>query len=773
MNKRIYQIAKELNIAHHDIVSFLENKGMKVTNHMMPVDNATYSSILMEFSKEKKIVERSQKEKARIAIESTKKTIPTPIEEKIDKSTIFKKEQSESASINKAPADKKELNSEKTVNPDKLTEKKSKEVSPKHNLKKVSLPNIGESLNKTNKIKGSSKKLNIADSLSKLNKKSKKKIKKKTTDDDVLADDGKDKIIKVPEFLTVDELSKMMKISAQEIIMQCMDLGLMVTINQRLDMDTITMVSGEFGYKVETLDIFKEDIVEEEVDESLLISRPPVVTVMGHVDHGKTSLLDYIRETNVIAGESGGITQHIGAYEVLVNDKKITFVDTPGHEAFTAMRARGAQVTDIVILIVAADDGLMPQTLEAIDHAKAASVPIIVAINKIDKPAADIDKIKKQLSEKSILVEDWGGKYQCSAISAKTGEGIEDLLDKILLEADVLDLKAVQECPGKGVIVESKLDKGIGPVATILVQKGILKKGLIFVCGSQYSKIRDLLNERGESVELAYPSDPVQILGFNKVPTAGESFIIYKDEKEAKKIAEERSRLEREAIHQMHSKITLDQISQEIKTGKVSELNILIKGDVDGSIEALSDSLMGISNDEVKVKIILKSVGMLSQNDVRLASASKGIVICFNVSSSIMARKLARELGVQIKHYSIIYEAIEEIKLALEGLLAPDIVENSIGKAEVRDMFKIPKIGMIAGCYVEKGKVIRNSKLRLIRDDEIIYEGKLTSLKRFKDDATEVLDGYECGIGIDNFADFKEKDIIEVYELKEVKRKLK
>ena len=765
-NKRIYQIAKELNIAHHDIVDFLESKGIKVSNHMMPVDSSTYSSILMEFSKEKKQVERVLKEKARIAIESNKKTIDI-----LKKEDLLKDKPKEEVKI-KPIDDEAEVQSihvEKEKNEKEVKETPEK---TKHNLKKVSLPNVGEKINKTNKIKGTNKKLNIADSLSKLNKKLKKKSKKKSEDVDSDILDNETKIIKVPEFLTVDELSKMMKVSAQEIIMQCMDLGLMVTINQRLDMDTIVMVSGEFGYTVETLDIFKEEVVEEEVDENLLVSRPPVVTVMGHVDHGKTSLLDYIRDTNVIAGESGGITQHIGAYEVQVKDKKITFVDTPGHEAFTAMRARGAQVTDIVILIVAADDGLMPQTLEAIDHAKAASVPIIVAINKIDKPAADIDRIKKQLSEKSILVEDWGGKYQCSAISAKTGEGIDDLLDKILLEADVLDLKSVQECLCKGVVIESRLDKGIGPVATVLIQKGTLSKGEIFICGSQYSRVRDLLNERSESVKTALPSDPVQILGFNKVPTAGETFIVYADEKEAKKIAEERSRLEREAIHQMHSKITLDQISEEIKTGKVSELNILIKGDVDGSIEALSDSLMSISNKEVKVKIILKSVGMLSQNDVRLASASKGIVICFNVSSSTMARKLARELGVQIKHYSIIYEAIEEIKLALEGLLAPEIVENSVGTAEVREMFKIPKIGMIAGCFIEKGKVIRNSKLRLLRDNEIIYEGKLTSLKRFKDDATEVLEGYECGIGIDNFTDFKVKDIIEVYELKEVKRKL-
>ena len=764
-NKRIYQIAKELNISHHEIIKFLESKGTKVSNHMMPVDNSVYSIILMEFSKEKKQVERILKEKARQAIETTKKTISD------QQPNLIEQKEKELPNPNKEKVQKEKLQ-EKLVDDKVVQNVKKSEKDSKHNLKKVDISKLQETTQKKQKTKGTSKKLNIADSLSKLNKTNKKKIKKKNQLELLNEEIEISKTIKVPEFLTVEELSKMMKVQPQEIIMQCMNLGLMVTINQRLDMDTITMVSGEFGYTVETLDIFKEEVIKEDIDEKLLLPRPPVVTVMGHVDHGKTSLLDYIRNTNVISGESGGITQHIGAYEVDVNDKKITFIDTPGHEAFTAMRARGAQVTDIVILIVAADDGLMPQTLEAIDHAKAASVPIIIAINKIDKPAADIDKIKNQLSDNNVLVEDWGGKYQSAEISAKTGQGIEDLLDKILLEADVLDLKAMQDCICRGIVIESRLDKGLGPVATVLIEQGILKKGDIFVCGSQYSRVRDLLNDKGESGIEAYPSDPIQVLGFKKVPVAGEKISVYNDEREAKKTADERSRLEREAIHQMHSKITLDQISQEIKTGKVHELNILIKGDVDGSIEALSDSLMNISTNEVKVKILLKSVGMLSQNDVRLASASKGIIICFNVSSSVMARKLARELGVEIKHYSIIYEAIEEIKLALEGLLTPDIIEESIGSAEVRDLFKIPKIGVIAGCFINKGKVIRNSKLRLKRDEEVIYEGKLTSLKRFKDDATEVLEGYECGIGIDNFKEFKINDIIEVYEHKEVKRKL-
>ena len=577
----------------------------------------------------------------------------------------------------------------------------------------------------------------------------------------------------MPEFTSVDELSKLMKVSAQDVILKCIEMGMMVTINQRLDMESLQYIASEFGFDVDTLDIYSDSQKDENVDVEKDFKRPPVVTIMGHVDHGKTSLLDYIRDTNIIAGESGGITQHIGAYEVEVKDNnKITFVDTPGHEAFTAMRARGAQITDIVILIVAGDDGIKPQTVEAIDHALAANVPIIVAINKMDKPEANSDKVKKELSEKNILVEDWGGKRQCAEISAKTGEGIDDLIDKILLESEMIDLMSAKDCTAKGIVIESKLDKGLGPIATVLIQSGTLTKGNIFVCGSQYSKVRLLLNERSKAVDVAYPSDPVQILGFQKVPNAGDVFKVHEDEQEAKKITQERSVLERERAHQMHSKITLEQVGKEIKSGKVSDLNILIKGDVDGSIGALSDALMGLSNEEVNIKIIHSGVGMVSQNDITLSSASDAIIICFNVSTSVNAKRLSKSLGVEIRHYSVIYDAINDTKLALEGLLRPDIVEESIGKAEVREIFKIPKIGIISGCSILKGKVIRNSKLRVSRENEVIYEGKLTSLKRFKEDVSEVLEGFECGIGIEGFTTFEEKDIIEEYELKEIKRKL-
>ena len=763
MEKRIYQIAKELNISHIQILKFLKGKKINVANHMAFVDNDIYDTILMEFSKEKKQVDIFKKDKARKAIEDSKdNTLNTEV--KIETSEKVNEDNKITEKVNKEKA----VQSKPKIELSKISSSKP-EIST---LKKINISEIADKIQRKTTLKGSNKKLNIAESIKNTAKKSKKKIKKKEVDE-LLENIDDLKELKVPEFTSIDELSKMMKIPIQDVIMKCMEIGMMVTINQRIDMESIELIASEFGFDVKTLDIYSNDDETEEEEVGTLSTRAPVVTIMGHVDHGKTSLLDYIRDTNIIAGESGGITQHIGAYEVEVKDHKITFIDTPGHAAFTAMRARGAQVTDIVILLIAADDGIKPQTVEAIDHALAANVPIIVALNKIDKPEANPDKVKKELADKNILVEDWGGKRQCAEISAKSGKGIDDLIDKILIESEMLDLKAAKDINAKGIVIESKLDKGLGPIATILVQKGTLQRGSAFICGSQYSKVRLLLNERHAKVEKAYPSDPVQVLGFNKVPNAGDILKVYTDENKAKKIAQERAILEREKSHQMFSKITLEEVGQQISTGKIHDLNILIKGDVDGSIGALSDSLMELSNNEVKIKIISNSVGTVSQNDVTLASASNAIIICFNVSASVNAKKLSKELGVQIRHYSVIYDAINDTKLALEGLLTPDIVEESIGEAEVRDTFKIPKIGIIAGCFVIKGKVIKNSLLRVRREDEIIYEGKLTSLKRFKDDVKEVLEDYECGIGIEGFTKFLDKDIIEVYNLKEVKRKLK
>jgi len=556
-----------------------------------------------------------------------------------------------------------------------------------------------------------------------------------------------------------------------------MGLGLMVTINQRMDMDNIIMIADEFDFDVETVDEFAEEktsheeLSEEDIKNA--VERAPVVTIMGHVDHGKTSLLDFIRDANVVAGESGGITQHIGAYEVLLDrGKKITFLDTPGHAAFTAMRARGAQVTDLVILVIAADDDVMPQTKEAIDHAKAAEVPIIIAINKIDVPNANPDKIRKSLGELNILVEEWGGKYQCQEISAKNGQGVEELLDKILLEAEVLELKANQKTEAKGIVIESRLDKGLGAVATVLIKKGTLFKGDGFVCGNQFGKVRALMNERSQKLTEALPSDPVQILGFDDVPKAGDTFTVFKDEREAKRIATERAQLTREAEHRRFRKITLDQIGKKISSGEVRELDIIIKGDVDGSIEAVSDSLMELSTDEVSVKILHRSVGMITESDVSLAAASNAIIIAFNVKSSPEAKTMAKSIGVDIRNYSIIYEAIQEVKLALEGLLEPEEVEKALGYADVREKFKIPKLGVIAGCYIKEGRVIRNALLRVKRNGEVLHTGKLTSLKRFKEDVADVTEGYECGIGVEGFKDFNEGDVLEVYEIKEIKRSL-
>ena len=785
--KRIFQVAKELNISHLEIMSFLKDNGVEVATHMSPIEDDVYESILSEFNKERLEIERLRKDKARQAIITNENEIKMDeqvavkqVEKKQD-SKPEKKEQVLELKIIKRPdkKEKEEIQNKKNASTKKEISSENKKTivdkkPKKRKLKQIDISAIAEKINKPKKeqAKTTVDSSVLNKSLSSQSKKKRKKKKNEETSDVEITNN----VIKLPEFSTVDELAQTMNVKSQDIIMSCMGLGLMVTINQRLDMDTITMVADEFGFEVETLKEFAEEesfLVDTEEDIKNATERAPIVTVMGHVDHGKTSLLDYLREENVVAGESGGITQHVGAYEVtLESGKKITFLDTPGHQAFTAMRARGANITDIVIIVVAADDDVKPQTVEAIDHAKAAGVPIVVAINKIDRPESNPDKIKKSLSEQNLLVEEWGGKVQCSLISAKTGEGIDDLLDKVLLEAEILSLKANKDTESLGTIVESRLDKGFGPIATVLIQKGTLNKGDIFLCGSQYGRVRAMLNERNNNLDNAFPSDPVQILGFQKVPKAGEIFKVFLDEKDAKKIASERSILEREASQRRHKKLTLDQIGKQISEGKVRDLDIIIKGDVDGSIEALSDSLMNLSTEEVNVKIIHRSVGMVTENDVSLATASNAIIIAFNVNTSNEAKMQAKNDGIDIRHYSIIYQAIDEVKLALEGLLEPDKVEEVMGLAEVRDQFKIPKLGIIAGCMVVSGKVVRNAFLRVRRDDEIVHEGKLTSLKRFKDDVNEVLESFECGIGIENMHDFNEKDIIEVYEIKEVKRTL-
>ncbi|MBA4738578.1 MAG: translation initiation factor IF-2 [Flavobacteriaceae bacterium] len=597
---------------------------------------------------------------------------------------------------------------------------------------------------------------------------------KQKSEEEIAAQEQESKILKVTEFVTANEIATMMDVSTTEIISACMTLGMMVTLNQRLDAETLSIVAEEFGYKVEFVTAEIEEEAEEIEDSPEdLMPRPPIVTVMGHVDHGKTSLLDYIRKENVIAGESGGITQHIGAYAVELQDgQKITFLDTPGHEAFTAMRARGAQVTDLVIIVIAADDDIMPQTKEAISHAQAASVPIVFAINKIDKPNSNPDKIKESLSNMNLLVEDWGGKIQSHDISALKGDGVNELLEKVLLEAEILELKANPNKDAVGSVVEAFLDKGRGYVSTILVQAGTLKVGDFVLAGKTSGKVKAMHDERGNEIKEAGPSTPISILGLDGAPQAGDKFSVYSDEREAKQIANKRNQLQREQSVRTQKHITLDEIGRRIALGEFKELNIILKGDVDGSVEALTDSLQKLSTEEIQVNIIHKAVGAITESDVLLASASDAIVVGFNVRPMGNARQIADKEQIDIRTYSIIYAAINDVKDAMEGMLSPDFKEEITGLCEVRETFKISKIGTIAGCMVTKGKIVRNSEIRLIREGVVIYTGVLSSLKRFKDDAKEVTKGYDCGLQIKDYNDIKVGDEIEGYINVAIKKKI-
>jgi len=606
-------------------------------------------------------------------------------------------------------------------------------------------------------------------------RKDKRDQRKVQSEEEEALQEKESKKIKITEFITVGEIATLMDISSNDIISTCMSLGIMVTMNQRLDSETLSVVADEFGYE---LDFIKTDIeeehdeVEEEEDPKNLEERPPIVTVMGHVDHGKTSLLDYIRSSSVTEGESGGITQHIGAYSVTVNSKKITFLDTPGHEAFTAMRARGAQITDIVIIVIAADDSIMPQTKEAISHAQAGGVPIIFAINKVDKEGANPDKVKESLAAMNLVVEDWGGKIQSQDISALKGQGVDSLLEKVLLEAEIMDLKANPNKNSSGSVLEAYLDKGRGYVSTILVQNGSLKIGDYLLAGKTSGKVKAMFDESGNSLEHALPSTPVSVLGLDGAPQAGDPFKVFDDEKEAKMIASKRTQLGREQDVRTQKHLTLDEIGRRIAVGDFKELNVIIKGDVDGSVEALTDSFQNLSTEEIQVNIIFKAVGAITDSDVLLASASEAIIVGFNVKPTLSARKLSEKEQIDIRFYSIIYDAINDLKDAMEGMLSLEMKEESTGEAEVRETFKISRIGTIAGCMVTSGKIFRNSSIRVVRDDEMIFEGKLLSLKRFKDDVKEVAKGYDCGIQINEFNDLVEGDIIQFYQEIAVKRKL-
>ena len=699
-------------------------------------------------------------------------TTPETAKSKLDNAELQRRKrkriQKERVDINK-PAD--------PLNKGQQTEKKAfapSKTLPNRNRKRPVRPEVSE-VDVQKQVK---------DTLARLTTKSKSKGSKyrrekraafseRLAHDEAVAHDTQ-KTIQVTEFVSVNELATMMEITATQVISSCMSLGLFVSINQRLDAETMTLVAEEFGFKVEFISAEVVHAIEDEADhEEDLVPRSPIVTVMGHVDHGKTSLLDYIRSSNVIAGEAGGITQHIGAYNVVLeNGRKITFLDTPGHEAFTAMRARGAQVTDIAIIIVAADDNVMPQTIEAINHASAAGVPIVFAINKIDKPGANPEAIKEKLANMNYLVEEWGGKYQSHDISAKMGNGVEELLEKVLLEAEMLELKANPQKRATGSVIESSLDKGRGYVATVLVQNGTLHEGDILIAGQHMGHIKAMFNERYQRIKEVGPAEPAMILGLNGAPQAGDKFNVMETEREARLIANKREQLQREQGMRTQKHITLDEIGRRIAIGNFQELNVIVKGDVDGSIEALSDSLIKLSTEEIQVNVKHKAVGQISESDVMLASASDAIIIGFQVRPSLAARKLAEQEQIDIRLYSIIYDAIEEIRAAMEGMLSPEIKEEIVGTTEIREVFKITKVGTIAGCIVRDGKIVRNNKVRVIRDGIVIYTGDLGSLKRFKDDVKEVKNGYECGMNVANFNDIKVGDLIESFTTVEVAKKL-
>ena len=811
--RRIFQIAKELNISHTDILSFLKLKNIEVGSHMAPIEEDVYQIILAEFHKDKESVERYRKEQVRREIHDTRildrqkqnkklniltideqRKLELKEREEVQEEEKKKEEEARNIALKEEEkaieqAKQKQLQEKEIQKEKDLNKKKNAEPKPKKKLRKIHLSEIESQVGKGNtqrkpdsKSKAEIKKdKSAAETVrkitAKIDFKSKKKVYKKEKDtSEENLEEIEFKPIKVAEFSNVDELSKIFETQSNDIIQKCMSLGVLATINQRLDWDIIELLAEEFGFKAEKMEDVGEELFSLEVTEDDIknaVDRPPVVTVMGHVDHGKTSLLDYIRETNVVGGESGGITQHVGAYRVELKDgNSVTFLDTPGHEAFTAMRARGAKVTDIVVLVVAANDGVMPQTKEAIGHAKAAEVPLIIAINKIDLPDIDLERVKRELSENDVLVEDWGGKIQAIPISAKTGKGVDDLLASMLVESEMLELKANVDTLARGTVVDSKLDKGHGPIATVLIQKGSLNVGDPFICNNIPGKVRAMMNERGQRIQHAGPSDAVQVLGFDQVPQSADIFAVVEDEKEIKRIASERQRLKREIDQKKIATQSLDGMSALIKEGAIKNLPIIIKGDVDGSIEALSEQLSKIANDEVGVQVVHKSVGMVSESDVLLAAASSAVIIGFHVQISSNAKLLARQEGVDIRSYNVIYNAVEEVTLALEGLLEPEKVEENLGKAIVQEPFKIPKIGFIAGSKVLEGAIVRNAKARVIREDEEIADGEITSLKHLKDDAKEMREGFECGIGLDNFSKFKEGDVIVCYEIKSIKRSL-
>ena len=823
---RLNKVLKELNISLDRAVEFLSSKKIEIEPRpTSKIDQDVYDLLLAEFQtdksdkdkleeintkkrkelEEKLADEELEAESQEIKIEMPESTPDEVSTDNVNNENLNLETPKENSDSSKIQTNFQKLSGIKktgeVIDLDSIKEKEDKvEESKKRRRKRIS-KDVSQPKDSANKfIKNKKQAVNqkveptddeiqkqIRETLEKLQGKSSKskgaKYRKDKRDQRKIQSEEEEallekesKIIKITEFITVGEIATLMDVTTNDIISACMTLGIMVTMNQRLDAETLSVVADEFGYQLEFIktDIEEDkDEVEEEEDPKSLQERPPIVTVMGHVDHGKTSLLDYIRNSSVTEGESGGITQHIGAYSVLVNNsKKITFLDTPGHEAFTAMRARGAQITDIVIIVIAADDSIMPQTKEAISHAQAGSVPIIFAINKIDKEGANPDKVKESLASMNLVVEDWGGKIQSQDISAINGKGVDSLLEKVLLEAEIMDLKANPDKNSSGSVLEAYLDKGRGYVSTMLVQNGSLKIGDYLLAGKTSGKVKAMFDESGKTIKIATPSTPVSVLGLDGAPQAGDPFKVLEDEKEAKLIASKRTQLVREQNVRTQKQLTLDEIGRRIAIGDFKELNVIIKGDVDGSVEALTDSFENLSTEEIQVNIIFKGVGAITESDVLLASASEAIIVGFNVKPTDSARKLSEKEQIDIRFYSIIYDAINDLKDAMEGMLSLEMKEESTGEAEVRETFKISRIGTIAGCMVTSGKIFRNSNVRVVRSDEIIFEGKLLSLKRFKDDVKEVAKGYDCGIQIDEYNDIVEGDIIQCYQEVAIKRKL-
>jgi translation initiation factor IF-2 len=728
--RRIYEVAKQFKVSSEALVSLLRNLGYQVKSHMSIVDERMEADIRKKFEQQKEEVKKRDERKREKHEEIARKA-------------------------EQAKPSRKRRRRDKRKKAQKAAQKKRRR---RRERPAIDQQEVAESVKRTlAQMEG--------------RRTPRRRRRKATKGEIVEAEAGN--VVRVSEFISVSELAQQMDVSPAKLIAKCMQLGLMVTINQRLDMDTITMVADEFGYQVKQIEgyVLEEELEEREEGVGDIRPRAPVVTVMGHVDHGKTSLLDYIRKSNIIADEHGGITQHIGAYEVEMPGGKITFLDTPGHEAFTAMRARGAQVTDLVILVVAADDNVMPQTIEAIDHARAAGVPMIVAINKMDLPQANADNIRQQLAQHGLNPEEWGGRTITCEVSAKTGEGVDKLLEMILLQAEMLELKANYSGKAQGVIVEARLDKGRGPVATVLVQKGTLEIGQPFVTGLCYGKVRTLMDEWGEVVEAAGPSVPVQVTGISEVPQSGDLFNVVDSERESREVSMKRQQLKREEeFRQASKRLTLKDLYDRIRSGEVKELRLIIKGDVDGSVEAMSDSLEKLDVEGVRVQVLHKGVGAVSSSNVLLAAASDAIIVGFHVVPDASARELAAREQVDIRRYNVIYEAVADIEAALKGMLEPKYEENVLGSAEIRELFKIPKVGTIAGCFVQSGMIRRNANARVVRNGTVIHDGKISSLKRFKNDAADVQAGFECGISLEDYNDIQQNDIIEAYELVEVER---